>query len=329
MPLASASKKPSSSSHVFKQPRRPSSSTTVPNDSSDTIEEDTATAMTDNVQPLAAGEEYIRVCVRIRPLVRTDRDANEINAWDWGNKTLRQVKFPPSRPMVVMAERRRSTINNAVDNRRMITSINTNSTRTQVTNDVRGSMRQQNNDVMSASGLPDEEEPRWRPYDPLLDPATGLPYVFDHLFNPESSNEDIYNEVVFDVVSKAINGYHGSIFTYGQTSSGKTYTMTGTRENPGIIPLTIFDIFDRVEEAEDRDFTIRLNYMEVYKEQVKDLLSQDAVFMTPSEIRVLHDPKSGKVNMVGLKELVSALTFESSKNNHFSTNMHLIAINNY
>ena len=211
--------------------------------------------------------------------------------------------------MVVMAERRRSTINNAVDTRRMITSVNTNANRSHAASDLRSSIRQQNNDVVSTNGgLPDEDEPRWRPYDPLLDPATGLPYVFDHLFNPESTNEDIYNEVVFDVVSKAINGYHGSIFTYGQTSSGKTYTMTGTRENPGIIPLVIFDIFDRVEEADDRDFTIRLNYLEVYKEQVKDLLSQDAVFMTPSEIRVLHDPKSGKVNMVGLKELVSELT---------------------
>ena len=217
MPLASAAKK--ESSHVFKQPRRPSTSTTVPADFSDTIEEDTATAMTDSIEPLAAGEEYIRVCVRIRPLVRTDRDANEINAWDWGNKTLRQVKFPPSRPMVVMAERRRSTINNAVDTRRMITSVNANPNRSHATSDLsRGSVRQTNE---TSNGFEDDE-PRWRPYDPLLDPATGLPYVFDHLFNPESTNEDIYNEVIFDVVSKALEGYHGSIFTYGQTSSGKT-----------------------------------------------------------------------------------------------------------
>lgn len=130
--------------------------------------------------------ETIKVCVRIRPLIRNDKDAGEINAWAWETQTLRQDKYPPSRQTIARRQSMKAT----------------------------------------------DPEPTVRDFDPLLDAASGGTYVFDHLFNPDQTNDDIYKDVIGNVVSKAMQGYHGSVFTYGQTSSGKTFTMTGTAKSP-------------------------------------------------------------------------------------------------
>lgn len=218
------------------------------------------TILTSESLPSAGSKgETIKVCVRIRPLVRSDKDADEIMAWAWDSQTIHQDKFPPSRQMMAR----------------------------------RASMARRD---------PDVEMPTSRPFDPLLDAAYGVSYVFDHLFNPEHTNEDIYRDVIHNIVSKAMMGYHGSVFTYGQTSSGKTFTMTGTAKSPGIIPQAVFDLFEMVENYPDREFLIRICYLEVYKEQVKDLLNNDPV--ASLSIKVLHDPKTNKITMIGLREQV-------------------------
>lgn len=223
-------------------------------------EEESPRILTSESLPSAGAKgETIKVCVRIRPLVRSDKDADEIMAWAWDTQTIHQDKFPPSRQM--MARR-----------------------------------------VSMTRRDPEFEMPTSRPFDPLLDAAYGGSYVFDHLFHPEHTNEDIYRDVIHNIVSKAMMGYHGSVFTYGQTSSGKTYTMTGTAKSPGIIPQAVFDLFEMVENYPDREFLIRICYLEVYKEQVKDLLNSDPVGSL--SIKVLHDPKTNKITMIGLREQV-------------------------
>lgn len=70
-----------------------------------------------------------------------------------------------------------------------------------------------------------------------------------------------------------MEGYNGSILCYGQTGSGKTYTMHGNRiHSPGIIPLSIETIFAYIEETPEKDFVLKLAYIEVYNECVNDLL---------------------------------------------------------
>lgn len=64
----------------------------------------------------------------------------------------------------------------------------------------------------------------------------------------------------------------GTIFTYGQTSSGKTFTMQGSYDDPGIIPLAVTDIFNHIQRSADREFLLRVSYLEIYNEIIRDLL---------------------------------------------------------
>ena len=74
-------------------------------------------------------------------------------------------------------------------------------------------------------------------------------------------------------ISFSIRFMHiGTIFAYGQTSSGKTYTMHGDESSPGLLYLASKDIFDYVNHTTSREFILRASYVEIYKEEVKDLL---------------------------------------------------------
>jgi len=111
----------------------------------------------------------------------------------------------------------------------------------------------------------------------LLHPTTGKPipgqlYCFDRVFPVAATNSEIYEYVAKNLVESAMNGINGTIFAYGQTSSGKTHTIYGTRQNPGILPLAINDIFTYIENTPGREFLLRVSYLEIYNECIKDLL---------------------------------------------------------
>lgn len=95
-------------------------------------------------------------------------------------------------------------------------------------------------------------------------------YTFDHLYTPDSSNQHIYESNVHNIVHQTLQGYHGSVFTYGQTSSGKTYTMNGTLNQPGVIPQAIYDCFNSIQLFSDREFLFRVSYLEIYNETVSE-----------------------------------------------------------
>eukprot|EP01035_Chromulina_nebulosa_P025653 gene25653-33500_t len=133
-------------------------------------------------------------------------------------------------------------------------------------------------------------------------------FKFDHLFQPENTNEEIFTSVVQSVVAAAMNGYHGSVFSYGQTNSGKTFTMSGDKQQPGIIPLAIRYCFDAVNMYPDREFLLRVSYLEVYNEQVNDLLGNAErpagnSSVGAKDIKIQHDPKLGTV-VSGAREQV-------------------------
>ncbi|GJN25412.1 hypothetical protein PR202_gb13235 [Eleusine coracana subsp. coracana] len=104
-------------------------------------------------------------------------------------------------------------------------------------------------------------------------PVPGASFAFDHVFDGATTNEQVYASVVRALIHSAVDGFNGTAFAYGQTSSGKTFTMNGCDSDPGIIPRAIRDIFDTARQAEDREFLIRVSYMEIYNEEINDLLS--------------------------------------------------------
>ena len=100
-------------------------------------------------------------------------------------------------------------------------------------------------------------------------------YNFDRIFTPSSTQEDIYSFGVKEIIDSVLNGYNGTVLAYGQTSSGKTYTMQGEMEPPstqGIIPRMISHVFKYIYNTEGTDFIIKVSMIEIYQEKIRDLL---------------------------------------------------------
>jgi centromeric protein E len=174
-----------------------------------------------SVKDVLSADTSIQVCVRIRPILRNEKEDTDSYAWNWEDKTL----YPQI--------------------------------------------------------------------------ANQLPYTFDHLFFPEKTNVEIFDDVVKNVVLQSMNGFNGSIFTYGQTSSGKTFTMNGSHSQPGVIPQSIYFCFKSIQDSfPEREFLFRVSYIEVYNEQIKDLLNSE-----PAHIKIQTDPKLGTI-LSGVKEQV-------------------------
>ncbi|KAM7176446.1 kinesin-1 heavy chain isoform 4-T4 [Macrochelys suwanniensis] len=102
------------------------------------------------------------------------------------------------------------------------------------------------------------------------------PYVFDHVFQSSTSQEQVYNDCAKKIVKDVLDGYNGTIFAYGQTSSGKTHTMEGTLHDPdgmGIIPRIVQDIFNYIYSMDENlEFHIKVSYFEIYLDKIRDLL---------------------------------------------------------
>ncbi|CAH0664047.1 unnamed protein product [Chilo suppressalis] len=101
----------------------------------------------------------------------------------------------------------------------------------------------------------------------------GTSFTFDKVYDKDTKTSDIYNDIAKPIVEAATAGFNGTIFAYGQTSSGKTYTMSGTETSPGIIPLAVYNLFEIIKSIPDRDFLVRVSYIEIYNETLKDLLN--------------------------------------------------------
>uniref|UniRef100_A0A8C6N4F1 Kinesin-like protein n=1 Tax=Mus spicilegus TaxID=10103 RepID=A0A8C6N4F1_MUSSI len=104
----------------------------------------------------------------------------------------------------------------------------------------------------------------------------GKPYVFDRVLPPNTTQEQVYNACAKQIVKDVLEGYNGTIFAYGQTSSGKTHTMEGKLHDPqlmGIIPRIAHDIFDHIYSMDENlEFHIKVSYFEIYLDKIRDLL---------------------------------------------------------
>ncbi|KAK6939392.1 Kinesin motor domain, partial [Dillenia turbinata] len=109
-------------------------------------------------------------------------------------------------------------------------------------------------------------------------------FTFDRVFGCDISTRQVYEEAAKEVALSVLAGFNTSIFAYGQTSSGKTYTMRG------ITDCAVTDIYQYMERHKEREFSLKFSAMEIYNEAVRDLLSGDG-----PPLRLLDDPERGTV----------------------------------
>ncbi|XP_047542256.1 kinesin-like protein KIF3A isoform X1 [Vanessa atalanta] len=104
-------------------------------------------------------------------------------------------------------------------------------------------------------------------------------YAYDAVFDSNTSQMDIYVQTANPIVEQVLKGYNGTIFAYGQTGTGKTYTMAGSNSAPelrGIIPNSFAHIFGHIAKAKDDEkFLVCVTYLEIYNEEVRDLLGNN------------------------------------------------------
>uniref|UniRef100_A0A3B4CW63 Kinesin-like protein n=1 Tax=Pygocentrus nattereri TaxID=42514 RepID=A0A3B4CW63_PYGNA len=101
-----------------------------------------------------------------------------------------------------------------------------------------------------------------------------LKFVFDNVFGENSSQGDVFENTTKGVVDGVLNGYNCTVFAYGATGAGKTHTMLGSSDNPGVMYLTMKELFGRIDLIkEEKVFDMAFSYLEVYNEQIRDLLA--------------------------------------------------------
>ena len=117
-------------------------------------------------------------------------------------------------------------------------------------------------------------------------------FAFDFAFQEKTNQEEIYHYTTETLLQSVFDGFNSTVFAYGATGSGKTYTMVGNGENPGLMVRTISDLFNMIKSNNnDNNYRITINYIEVYNETLKDLLSENE----NSNVELRSDPLKGNV----------------------------------
>ena len=112
-------------------------------------------------------------------------------------------------------------------------------------------------------------------------------FTYDHVYPEKSTQAEIFEETSKEVVTSVLKGYNGTIFAYGQTGTGKTYTMVGDfkdQKNKGIIPRSFDYIFEQVKQDKEHKYNITVSFIQIYIEQIQDLLDP-----SKKEIRIRED----------------------------------------
>ncbi|XP_008479110.1 kinesin-like protein Klp61F [Diaphorina citri] len=136
-------------------------------------------------------------------------------------------------------------------------------------------------------------------------------FGFDRVFSQESKQVDVYKYVVNPLIDEVLSGYNCTVFAYGQTGTGKTFTMEGEKSNDpsiswqddplsGIVPRAMNHLFDELRLLGDAEFTVRVSFLEIYNEELIDLLSPTDDI---TKLRLFEDSaRKGSVIIQGLEE---------------------------
>ncbi|XP_030323142.1 kinesin-like protein KIF27 [Calypte anna] len=129
-------------------------------------------------------------------------------------------------------------------------------------------------------------------------------FTFDFVFGKNSTQEEVYTVCIKPLLVSLVEGYNATVFAYGQTGSGKTYTIGGghiasvAEDEKGIIPRAIQELFQRISENHNIEFHVKVSYIEVYKEELRDLLELET---SVKELHIREDEKGNTV-IIGAKE---------------------------
>jgi kinesin family protein 5 len=117
-------------------------------------------------------------------------------------------------------------------------------------------------------------------------------FAFDRVFSPDEGQKTVYDIGGLPIIERVFEGFNGTIFAYGQTSSGKTHTMQGILDDPvneGIIPRIVKHVFDTIiQSPSDIEFTVKVSMIEIYMEKIKDLVDPSR-----TNLQVREDKQKG------------------------------------
>lgn len=139
-------------------------------------------------------------------------------------------------------------------------------------------------------------------------------FTFDCVYDWNSKQRDLYDETFRPLVESVLNGFNGTIFAYGQTGTGKTYTMEGVRSDEnqrGVIPNSFEHIFTHISRTQNQQYLVRASYLEIYQEEVRDLLAKDQT----KRLELKERPDTG----VYVKDLSSFVTKSVKEIEHVMT----------
>ncbi|XP_077979371.1 kinesin-like protein KIF19 [Glandiceps talaboti] len=130
-------------------------------------------------------------------------------------------------------------------------------------------------------------------------------YIFDFAFDGKATQEDVYEKTTKFLINGVLDGFNATVFAYGATGAGKTYTMLGQDENPGIMARTLNDLFHAMEATkEDLIYKVTMSYLEIYNEMIRDLLNPTSGFLD------LREDAAGNVQVAGISEVSTKSTRE-------------------
>jgi hypothetical protein len=156
--------------------------------------------------------------------------------------------------------------------------------------------------------------------------GSSVGFSFNRVFQPDSKNLEVYQAVASDIVDEVMNGTNGTIFAYGSTGSGKTYTMMGEGSQPGITPLAVDHIFKHIEGHPERTFVVEFSYFEIYNEKVYDLLNERAV----ADVRIRYTQQRARSARYLIDTIIAAetnrATGATSMNEHSSRSHAIVRI---
>ncbi|KAJ3336846.1 Kinesin-like protein kif3b [Gonapodya sp. JEL0774] len=131
-------------------------------------------------------------------------------------------------------------------------------------------------------------------------------FAFDAVFDWDSRQADVYNRTAKKIVDSVLNGFNGTVFVYGQTGSGKTFSMQGVKDDPalqGIIPNSFNHIFSHIARTPSKQYLVRVSYLEIYNEEIRDLLVNVGGNKKPVSLELKEHPEKG----VYVKDLSSKI----------------------
>lgn len=150
------------------------------------------------------------------------------------------------------------------------------------------------------------------PGEPQVIVGKDKPFTYDFVYDPNTEQEEVFTTAVAPLLTGLFEGYNATVLAYGQTGSGKTFSMGGaynsSQENElavGVIPRVIKRLFQEKEDRDEFQFTLSVSYLEIYNEEILDLLCANKDKPT---LNIREDPKEG-IKIVGLteKEVCSAV----------------------